>query len=99
MSFTLCMVYLICMKHTPFTLEDIAVLMDQKLQPIKDDLSLVRTDLSKVKEVVEREFKLIRQDIQRVEGKIDLLDQQVAESGEYYEERFTKLEKRTGVSV
>ena len=81
------------MQTVSFTLEDIGELidqkLDQKLQPIKDELAIL---VSLIKIVMEREFKHVHTRLTVIENKVDLLDRQLSTVIEDYEPRFKRIE-------
>lgn len=84
------------------TKKDISELLDQKLdeklEPIKKDISTIKKDLQHTQEVVEKEFKKMNERFDIVEERLDRLDNQVAAVIEDYEPRLKRLEKKTDIN-
>ncbi len=81
------------------TKKDISELLDEKLEPIKEDISLIQKDLRHTQEVVEKEFKKMNERFNIVDEKIDRLDNQVAAVIEDYEPRLKRLEKHAKLNT
>jgi|SRR3989344_1137214 len=94
------------------TKKDISDLLDQKLEPIKKDISTlkinsilikkdvasVKNDLQTVKDVVEREFKQANKNFKILNEKVETVENQLGVVIGDYEPRLHRLEKQKKVS-